>query len=515
MNTDHDQLQRLYEEVPYLGVADPESHVRCLQALAALHGIPAAEARGCRVLELGCAAGRNLIPQAAEYPGSRFVGADFSAAQILDGQTLIAELALGNIELRHASIEQVDASWGQFDYILCLGVFSWVSPDLQSRVLSICRDNLAPQGVALISFNAYPGWHQRTMVRDLLRYHVAAFADRRQQIAEARALLEFVAAHSAAPSVQGRVFQFEREHLRAVRDDYLFHEYLVEDNHPQYLHDFVRQAEAAALQFVTDVELWRMSGAFMPAAVQPVLANTPLVQRCQLLDFLHNETFHKTLLCHRDVRLQREWNLETLQPFFLSLAQKPKPVAIEVDNAQPVSIEFPFGAMSVSQPLGKAAIKHLIDIFPAAVSLEQLHAGTLAALSPSVRAQAESEGDSRNLLAQSMLDVLCAGLLKLYVDPPRFCDHVSRRPCATPLARGLAARGNPLVSQRHDNVKLDPLQTFLIPLMDGSCDVSALTEAVEQAITDGRLTLPAGNLPVSQAVEVALSQLCEAVLLVA
>jgi hypothetical protein len=170
--------------------------------------------------------------------------------------------------------------------------------------------------------------------------------------------------------------------------------------------------------------------------------------------------------------------------------------------------------MTVSQPLGKAAIKHLIDVYPAAVSLEQLHAGTLAALPPNLRAQAESEGDSRNLLAQSMLDALRAGLLKIYAEPPRFCDRVSSRPCVTPLARSLAARGNPLVSQRHDNVKLDPLQAFLTPLLDGTRDISALVEVVEQAIADGRLTPSAGNPPASEAVEIALSQLCGAVLLV-
>lgn len=514
MKSTHEQLRRVYEEVPYLGVADPESHVRSLQALAVLHGLAAAEPRGCRVLELGCAAGRNLIPQAAAYPGSRFVGADFSAAQIRDGQAVIAELALDNIELRHAGIEQVDQSWGQFDYILCLGVFSWVPPDLQARLLAICRDNLAPHGIAMISYNAYPGWHQRTMVRDLLRYHVSAFADRRRQIAEARALLDFVAAHSAAATVQGRVFQAEREHLHSVRDDYLFHEYLVDDNHPQYLHQFVEQAEAAGLQFVTDAELWRMSGAFMPAAVQPVLANTPLLQRCQLLDFLRHETFHKTLLCHREIPVRRDWNPDSLQPFFLSLAQRPKPVALDVDDPQPVGIEFPFGAMTVSQPLGKAAIRRLIEIFPAAVSLEQLHADTLAALSPPLRAQVEAEAGSRNLLAQSMLDALRAGLLKVYLDPPRFCDHVSPRPRVTPLSRCLAARGTPLINQRHDNVKLDAVQTILVPLIDGSRDGSALIEAMARANAGERSIAAAGNPSLTQAVEVALSQLCSAALLV-
>lgn len=510
----HDPLRRVYEEVPYPGVADSESHIRSLQALAMLHGIPAADVRGCRVLELGCAAGRNLIPQAVEFPGSQFLGADFSAAQIADGRSVIASLSLENIELRQAGIEQVDASWGQFDYILCLGVFSWVTADLQAKLLSICRTNLAPHGVAVVSFNAYPGWHQQTMVRDLLRYHAAAFADSRQQISEARALLEFVAEQSPATTVHGRVFQHARDHLRTARDEYLFHEYLVDDNHPLYLHEFARRAEAGGLQFVTDAELWRMSGVFMSAAVQPVLANTPLVQRCQLLDFLRNETFHKTLLCHQPVPLVREWDFGTLKPFCVALAQKPKGVVIEVADNQPVGIEFPFGTLTVSQPLGKAAIKYLIDHFPAAVSLDQLHVATWAALATTPHAQNESAGDSRTLLAQSMLGALQAGLLRPYLHPPQFCDSVSQRPCATPLARCLATQGRLLINQVHDNVMLDSVQTFLIPQLDGSRDVSELIDAAQRAVADGRLTPPAGNPPLSKAIETALCQLCGAHLLV-
>jgi hypothetical protein len=112
-----------------------------------------------------------------------------------------------------------------------------------------------------------------------------------------------------------------------------------------------------------------------------------------------------------------------------------------------------------------------------------------------------------------MLGALQAGLLKDYLDPPQFCDHVSRRPRATPLARCLAARGRLVVSQLHDNVILDPLQTFLSPQLDGSLDILALLAEVQGAVADGRLTPPAGNAPLSKAIETALSQLCGASLL--
>jgi hypothetical protein len=252
----------------------------------------------------------------------------------------------------------------------------------------------------------------------------------------------------------------------------------------------------------------------MPTAVQPVLANTPLIPRCQLLDFLRNEKFHKVLLCHEVVPLRRNWNLDTLNSFYVALAQKPKTIAIDVADGQPVGIEFPFGTLTVSQPLGKAAIKYLIDHFPAAVSLDQLQAATLAALRPTMPGEAESAGGSRTLLAQSMLGALQAGLLKTYLHPPQFCDHVSRRPSVTPLTRCMANRGRLLVNQVHENVMVDPLQAVLVPLLDGSRGVAELTDAAQRAIADGRLTPPAGNPPLSKAIETALLQLCDAILLV-
>lgn len=514
MNSDNDPLRRAYEEVAYPGVADADSHVRALHALARLHGIPAMDSRCCRVLELGCAAGRNLIPQAVDFPGSRFVGTDFSAAQIADGQAIIGQLGLGNIELRHAGFEQVDASWGQFDYILAMGVFSWVTADLQSKLLSICRENLAPHGLALFSYNAYPGWHAQAVVRDLLRYHTAALTDRREQIREARALLELVAASSSKSTVQGRVFHRERDHLRTAHDYYLFHDYLVDENHPIYLHQFLWQAESCGLQFVSDAELWRMSGAFMAPALQNVLANTPLVQRCQLLDFLRNERFHKTLLCHREVALRRDWDVDAVKPFFVALAQKPKAGDIDTSNAEPVGIEMAFGTLTVRKPLGKAAIKHLIDVCPAAVSVDQLHDAAVASLPPEASGNSEIGSGSRTLLAQSLLAALQAGLLKVYVHPPQFCGRVSQRPLATPLARLLATRRSPVISQLHDSVVLDGLQTFLLPQLDGTRDSAALVEAARQAVAAGRLTLPDGNRPVCESVERTLSQLCDVCLLV-
>ena len=80
------------------------------------------------MLELGCASGGNLIPMAFNLPGSEFVGIDLSRHQVEDGLAMVRALDLTNIRIEHASILDVDSGWGEFDYIICHGVFSWVEP---------------------------------------------------------------------------------------------------------------------------------------------------------------------------------------------------------------------------------------------------------------------------------------------------------------------------------------------------------------------------------------------------
>jgi hypothetical protein len=84
------------DPVPSLNRTHVRTHPDRLAATAALLGMRPAPVEGCRVLELGCANGRNLLPMALNLPGSDFVGVDLSARQIADGQAALAELVLAN-----------------------------------------------------------------------------------------------------------------------------------------------------------------------------------------------------------------------------------------------------------------------------------------------------------------------------------------------------------------------------------------------------------------------------------
>ncbi|HXK55270.1 MAG TPA: class I SAM-dependent methyltransferase, partial [Gammaproteobacteria bacterium] len=78
-----------YDLFSYESIAFQDTHPRHLACLGRLFELPAAGPGSCRVLELGCATGGNLIPMAWYQPQASFVGVDLSANQIHQGQSLI------------------------------------------------------------------------------------------------------------------------------------------------------------------------------------------------------------------------------------------------------------------------------------------------------------------------------------------------------------------------------------------------------------------------------------------
>ena len=141
-----------YDDVPYTSKPFPQSQPPRLAALAKLFGLTPPDVAHARVLELGCASGGNLIPLAAAFPDAEFLGLDLSPKQIADGTARIARSGLTNIRLIQQSIADVTRGLGQFDYIICHGVYSWVPADVRDSILRVTHDNLSENGVALANF---------------------------------------------------------------------------------------------------------------------------------------------------------------------------------------------------------------------------------------------------------------------------------------------------------------------------------------------------------------------------
>ena len=180
-------METSYDRFPYTSLPFLETHPDRLSVIATLFGLDPAPAAECRVLELGCASGGNIMPMAEALPGSRFLGVDLSSRQIADGQAAIRELGLTNIELRHADVRALGPELGTFDYIIAHGLYSWVAPDVQEKILAVVGGCLSDRGVAMISHHVKPGWHVRIMIAEMMKWHAGGRGSAEEQAAQSRA----------------------------------------------------------------------------------------------------------------------------------------------------------------------------------------------------------------------------------------------------------------------------------------------------------------------------------------
>jgi len=169
--------------------------------MATLFGMRPARVDRCRVLALGCSDGSNLIAIAYGLLQSQFVGIDLAARAIVYGKATIEALGLKSITSHRLDLRDTPSDLSRFDFIIALGRYSWVPAEVRDKVLAVCGEHLTARGEAYVSYHAYPGNHFRDMARGMMRYHMAHFTDRDQQIRQARALLKFLAESKDKPDV--------------------------------------------------------------------------------------------------------------------------------------------------------------------------------------------------------------------------------------------------------------------------------------------------------------------------
>ena len=505
-----------YEQMAYPNWTHQETHPRQLEATARLFGMKPATVNGCKVLELGCAAGWNLIPMAQSLPGSTFVGIDFSPSQIAEARTLATDAGIDNVRLEQADILEVDETWGQFDYIICHGIYSWVAEPVREKILDICRNNLAADGIALISYNVYPGWQFRGMVRDMMLYHASPEAEPRAQVKQARSILDFLAQNCAPGNTYGEMLKREVEQIKDTPDAQLYHDHLEDINHPVYFHQFIAQAEQFDLQYLADTQFSHMPSQFLPKTAQEAVADLDIVKQEQYLDFLLNRSFRRTLLCHASQALERVPHTDTMRGFHVALAMPIEAQKINLDNDD--SIRFKVGELSLSntKPIVKAAIKCLASSWPEGLLFEDLHTAALDLL-PTARRLAydRDEAACRKTLAVALLVYRGVALVNAWLNPPpeMACLPLPEAPIALPVARLQARQGKVVSNSRHQQIKLDEVERHVVAMLDGKHDRPELIKMLQDAAADDPALVTPGGEILKVASSEKLSQILEAVLL--
>jgi methyltransferase-like protein/SAM-dependent methyltransferase len=486
------QKQTRYDAIPYPTSPFRQTRPERLGAIARLFGLEAPPAEKCRVLELGCSMGGNLIVMAQDHPGSRFLGIDASSRQIGEGWKTIDTLGLKNIQLKQLDILDIGDDIGEFDYIISHGVFSWVPAPVQGKMLEICQRHLAPNGVAYISYNTYPGWHIRGIVRDMMFFRGVQFADPQTSLAQAKSLVEFVAQSSkGADTPYQRLLQSELKHIGQMEDYYLQHEHLEENNQPLYFHEFARRLAVNGLQYLGDADFSTMVSSNFSAEVAKTLQELgahDIVQMEQYMDFVRCRYFRKTLVCRSGVRLNRTLTPAVVKDLLLASDAKPATPEWALDPAQTMSFESAGGyKISCKAPLTKIALRTLQREWPMPVAFSALLARCKA--EAATAGYPADEAGAEEFLAGEMLTGMAAGVVEWRLTPVPFTTVVADMPAATALARLQAAQGYKVTNLRGELLTLDEIHRQTLRQLDGSRGRAQLAEALVAPVRRGELVL--------------------------
>lgn len=482
------QTPTTYDAIPYRSNPFRQSHPERLAAVAKLFGLDAPAIDNCRVLELGCSMGGNLVAMAQNLPSSRFIGVDASSRQVAEGWQTIQVLGLDNVQLKHMDILDIGQDFGEFDYIVSHGVFSWVPRRVQDRMLELCQRHLAPNGVAYISYNTYPGWHIRGIVRDMMLFRGLQFGDMAARLAQAKSLVEFVSQTARGDDdPYRRMLQAEFKHMGQMEDYYLHHDHLEENNHPVYFHEFANRLAVNGLQYLGEADFSMMvSTNFAPEVAKTLneLGAHDIVQMEQYMDFVRCRYFRQSLICRSGIRLNR-----TLMPAVvknLLLASSAAPVSAEprLEDGHAETYQTPAGhGITCKSPLTKVALRELKRLWPLPIAFADLLKRSWAeAAKVGYRA---SDAAAESFLAGEMLTCMAAGIVEWRLTPPPFTVEIGKAPVTSGLARLQAGRGYGVTNLRGETVTLDELHRQTLKHLDGSRDLARLVDVLMDSVKKG------------------------------
>ncbi len=495
-----------YDEIPYPDLCHSLTHPGRMAAIAILLNMQPAPVETCRVLEIGCASGSNLMSMAYGLPKATFVGIDNSARQITAAREIAASLGLSNTTFEHRDILDITPEFGQFDYIVSHGIYSWVPPHVQDKLLAICKHNLAPQGVAYVSFNTLPGWHMLLMVREMMQYHTRDITNPQERAAAAWDFIEQLSkmipqAETSAYASLLSTYLDNRHNavigFDAWHNSVLLHDELAEFNEPIYFHEFAERAAAHGLSYLAEADFPKVMTHDLTDEAASQIANLAqnTIELEQYLDFARHQTFRRTLLCHEDIEVERTLRGSRVRGLYISSRALPKPADENTPEGIAQFHSTDGATFSTDHAITALALDCLYEISPQAVPFDVLFAEACRRLGVD-----QPDEEDAAVLAINLLRgfAYSTRLVELLAYDPQFTLQVSERPRTSPLALRQVTNV-PLVSNlRHEQVELDGMMYGVLPLLDGQHDRAAIVSALLEFVAAGKAVPPRPDMTPEQ-----------------
>lgn len=461
-----------YEEIPYVSGTYSFTHPRWTGTLARTLGVQSANPAVSRILEIGCGDGSNILPIAGDYPLAHLEGFDLSESAIEKGLDLINKCNLSNIKLFKGDINEESVVTGKFDYIIAHGVLSWISDSTRAKLFKLISDHLSPAGIAFISFNSFPGWHIRLILREAILLRINPSLKPHELIAVARTTLqEIVQLKPKFMDIGGDFLEQEVKKMLEMPDWFLFHDLLEQYNQPFYLKEVLEFAQESNLKFVCDTDLVRSSLSLQNPHISRV-------EQEQSFDIIGKRCFRSILLCKSDIPVKEHPDFSVLGAS--NIIGDLKPEFELLDHRAPVTEKFSHKqinlTISVKDPKIRLSLRELSKLAPQAVAFETF----LSTLGTKYGCTSD---DIQNI-AKNLFNLMCTGVISFSAFPfPEIPSALPDKPKVSPLAREQSTSILVVPNAFHQSVPITLDSVPLIKLLDG-------TRSIDQIVKELKVDAP-------------------------
>jgi methyltransferase-like protein/SAM-dependent methyltransferase len=471
------------------------THIGRLGAIGRIFGLATADPAKARVLELGCGTGSNIMAMAQLFPEGEFIGIDASSKQIDLGLEVINSVGINNARLIAADFSQYTEELGKFDYIIVHGVYSYVLDSVKDAILSIASKNLNPGGITYISYNCLPGWGMRSALREMMLMHTSGIPDLLGRVAQAKALVKFLAESCDPETPYGKYLALELELIAKADDASIAKEFLQAESDAVYFTDFLTAASNHNLIYLGDADVASMLVDNLPIQAANTIKSLGMniLATEQYMDFLRNRMFRNTLLCQASSTLNRSIDPSRLKDLHItSLINLKQP-----QNADQPSV---FVTMNGSELTANDDIT--ATIFEAVARIDRKTQSVNALIDQIAPALVKLEKtktcDSlHESAALALINFYFNKLIDFSLGPISRTNTDSQNPTTLPLARWQASKGQPISSDRLEMLTADQFVSMLITLCDGSRDREQIIHSIIAAVEKNEFTLHENNEPIT------------------
>lgn len=505
-----------YDDVPYPSFTFPQTRPDRLSSVGRFYGIDTAMPDKCRVLELGCGDGTNLLSFAYCHPESEFFGIDLSKVHIADARKAADQLGFSNAVFECADVTTKPTSeLGKFDFIIAHGLFSWVPDFVREHILRIYAECLNPNGVGYISYNAFPGFHIREITRAISRYHTSGIEDANEKVEQAKTILGFVRQALPADALNAQIIERELKEMFERTPSNIYHDDLSEFNQAFYFHEFAEMINGHGLQYVSeaDISSSNISGMSEDVVNAVNAIGTDIVRREQYIDFLKFRRFRSTLICHNDIEIVRSPEPSVVRNFRFSSPLKPSDNANLFDKAPLTFTGERDETAQLNHPLTKTMLAELGSSWTQSIDFDELLAKAVSDLA----ANGYPVSDEDVVKTETyLLQMARVELVRIHRFAPVIATSVSGHPKTSDFARWQIERGCKAVTTM-TGMNLEPesdLVEIIISLADGTRSIDELQKDLRDAVEvpDEQRADFEANVP--RIVDECLNDLCSAGLLV-